>query len=505
MSKRVSPVFVLVAGIVVIVVGSGCSGGVASSGGGGSGNDVVIVGKTDTIRRQDLPIQMAPPTAGSFTQQIDHPRDGSASPGTFQQRYWYSTQFSKGNASAPVLFYLCGEAACDPWYATSMADMAKALDASVVVLEHRYYGTSLPYPDETLAHMKYLTIHNALEDAAGFETWAKTNLPLGGKWIAVGGSYPGMLAAFYREQHPELVAGAWASSAPVNVQLSFWGYDAIASLALGDTCTSLFQTVLDEADAAFDDPSQRDALSMRLFGAPAPAAKADFLQGFSDYAMSAAQYGQTRNLCAALQQEADPMDGFAGFLNPPLVVDPNDPSNNSDGGVAGGPGATGGPLPPMAMIPRLRAPDTSDNFAGNEWFYQVCTEVGFYQIANPDRAHSILSDLTTEDYWAAQCQQYVGTAPAIDATRAELVQPLLDGDVSNVFFVNGSLDPWSSLSFTGGDGVPAGLSTFVVATGSHCEDLDNLQQNSVLGVFEAHQQVYDAMTSWLAPAPAASP
>src|SRR5262249_19295690 len=115
-------------------------------------------------------------------------------------------------------------------------------------------------------------------------------------------------------------------------------------------------------------------------------------------------------------------------------------------------------------------------------------------------SRSILSDLITEDYWSAQCQAYVGTAPAIDATRAELVQPLLDGMVANVLFVNGSLDPWSSLSFTDASSAPAGLATFVVATGSHCEDLDNLQPMSVLGVFEAHRKVFAAATSWLAAA-----
>jgi hypothetical protein len=311
-----------------------------------------------------------------------------------------------------------------------------------------------------------------------------------------------MLAAFYREQHPELVVGAWASSAPVNVQLSFWGYDEIASRALGDDCVQLFQQVLSEADTAYDDPMQKDALSMRLFGGPAPAQKADFLQQFSNYAMSAAQYGQTRNLCAALAQDPDPLDGFAGYLNPPLVVDPNDPGNG-DGGVPppNAPVANAAPVPPRQMIPHLAAPTTLDNFAGNEWFYQVCTEVGFYQIANPDRTQSILSDLATEDYWAAQCQQYVGTAPAIDATRAEFVQPLLDGNVANVLFVNGSLDPWSSLSFTDSAGAPTGLTAFVVANGSHCEDLDNLQPMSLLGVFEAHKNVYAAATGWLAAPP----
>ena len=451
------------------------------------------VGKADGIT--NLPVLMNPPIAGTFTQQIDHPRQGTSTLGTFQQRYWYSTQFAKGNANAPVLFYFCGEAPCDPWYATTMADAAMALNASVVVLEHRYYGTSMPFPDETRDHMKYLTIHNALEDGATFERWAKTNLPLAGKWIAVGGSYPGMLAAFYREKHPDLVVGAWASSAPVNDQLSFYGYDAIAANALGPTCTLLFQQVLDKASTAYDDPTQRDAFSQEVFHYPASqlaSSKADFLNLVSYYAETSAQYGMTRQLCAALEQEQDdPVLGFSEYLYPPVVTD-----GSPQPATPPAPGQAGPPVRQGAIIPRLTHPQALDNFQGAEWFYQVCTELGFYQVHNNNRTQSVMSDLITEQYWADQCKQWVDATPDIAGTRSEYVDALDRGDVSNVLFVNGSLDPWSSLSYTDAS-APAGLTTFVVATGSHCEDLQELQPDSILGVFKAHKLFHDLALQWL--------
>ncbi len=446
------------------------------------------IGKGDGIT--NIPVQMNPPIAGTFTQQIDHPRGGTPSTlGTFQQRYWYSTQFAKSETS-PVIFYFCGEAPCDPYYVQSMADAAMALNASVVALEHRYYGTSLPYPDETLAHMKYLTVHNALEDAATFETWAKQNLPLKGKWVAVGGSYPGMLAAFYREKHPELVVGAWASSAPVNMQLAFSGYDAIASTAMGPTCTLLFQQVLAKASAAYDDQTQRDALSTQLWGGSlGQIAKADWMNYFSYYAEGAAQYGQERQLCAALMQETDPMQGFIEYLHPPLVTDSSVPS----GPASPNPPST--PMPRGKIFSKLVAPQTLDNFAGSEWFYQVCSELGFYQVHNADRSVSIMSDLITQQYWADQCTQYVGTAPSIDATHSEFYDGLARGDATNVLFVNGSQDPWSALSFTDST-APGGMTTFTVATGSHCEDLQNLTPDLVLGVFKAHKLFHDLAVQW---------
>jgi hypothetical protein len=64
-----------------------------------------------------------------------------------------------------------------------------------------------------------------------------------------------------------------------------------------------------------------------------------------------------------------------------------------------------------------------------------------------------------------------------------------------VLFVNGSVDPWMSLSYTD-TSAPAGLTTLVVKTGSHCEDLESLTADSVLGVFKAHKLFHDLAVSW---------
>lgn len=435
-------------------------------------------GGTKADGEVNLPVYMAYPTAGWFTQDIDHPQGVATSPGTFQQRYWYSTQFAD-RPDSPVIFYFCGEAPCDPWYATTMADEALALHASVVVLEHRYYGKSLPYSDFTLEHMQYLTIHNALEDAATFERWAVDHLPVGKKWIAVGGSYPGMLAAFYREKHPELVVGAWASSAPVDVSLSFWGYDTIVTKALGKECASRFRIALGAAEDAWNDPAQRDVVSQALFGFT-PGSLADFLAWVSSIAEGAAQYGDQATLCAAIAQNpAQPLLGVIAYNSPSATPRPANPH-----------------LAPGAVMPPLLAPHLA-SFQGSEWFYQVCTEVGFYQTHSLDQGNTILSWLIDEQFWADQCQTYVGTQPAIAETRAAYVDALDQGEVSNLFFVNGTLDPWSALSFTSQDMAPDGITVALIQGGSHCTDLDNLMPWSSADIFAAHKQFFDLAVSWL--------
>jgi hypothetical protein len=85
--------------------------------------------------------------------------------------------------------------------------------------------------------------------------------------------------------------------------------------------------------------------------------------------------------------------------------------------------------------------------------------------------------------------------PAIDTTRSDFVDALDRGDVTNVFFVNGSVDPWSSLSYTDST-APGGNPTLVVQTGSHCEDLQSLTNESVLGVFKGHKKLHDLIKVW---------
>src|SRR5689334_7859200 len=67
----------------------------------------------DAIRMDQLPIAVTVHDAGTFDQEIDHPREPAVSLGTFKQRYWYTTEFANGPDS-PVLFYFCGEATCSP-------------------------------------------------------------------------------------------------------------------------------------------------------------------------------------------------------------------------------------------------------------------------------------------------------------------------------------------------------------------------------------------------------
>ena len=107
----------------------------------------------------------------------------------------------------------------------------------LLALEHRYYGchnrSSCPYADASApGHLDYLTTDQALADLAAFAAWARAarGVRADARVVAIGGSYPGMLAAFARATYPDVFAMAVASSAPVHGVLDFTGFqDAVTA------------------------------------------------------------------------------------------------------------------------------------------------------------------------------------------------------------------------------------------------------------------------------------
>lgn len=136
---------------------------------------------------------------------------------TFSLRYLINETYSQDEKS-PILFYTGNEGDIE-LFAENTGFMWKAaidLGASLVFAEHRYYGKSLPFGNDSYKdpqHLGYLTSEQALADFA--DLLQTINPEAKRPVIAFGGSYGGMLAAYIRIKYPHLVTGALASSAPV--------------------------------------------------------------------------------------------------------------------------------------------------------------------------------------------------------------------------------------------------------------------------------------------------
>lgn len=115
-----------------------------------------------------------------------------------------------------------------------MWEIAEEFRALIVFAEHRYYGVSMPYGDRSfddVGRVGYLTSQQALADYVDLITYLRHNgsysnrvlyqtgdtydTGVGGTpvpsvanpVIAFGGSYGGMLAAWFRIKYPAIIEG----------------------------------------------------------------------------------------------------------------------------------------------------------------------------------------------------------------------------------------------------------------------------------------------------------
>lgn len=155
-----------------------------------------------------------------FTQQLDwfNPQDNRT---YLEQVLIYDKYYNSKNGV--IFFYAGNEGPIEDFYYNTgfMFDIASQFNALIVFGEHRYYGDSLPFGQQSFnptSNMQWLTIELAVADYANLLTELKGpnyyNVP-DSPVIVFGGSYGGVLAAACRIHYPSVFAMALASSAPV--------------------------------------------------------------------------------------------------------------------------------------------------------------------------------------------------------------------------------------------------------------------------------------------------
>lgn len=143
---------------------------------------------------------------------------------TFKLRYLVNKYFhAKGG---PIFFYTGNEGDVNMFARNTgfLFDIAPVFNAMVVFAEHRYYGESLPFKNSSFSSpekLKYLTTAQVLKDFVNLIEDLKIHYLKGMTskdtypFVAFGGSYGGILAAWLRMKYPHAVVGAVASSGPI--------------------------------------------------------------------------------------------------------------------------------------------------------------------------------------------------------------------------------------------------------------------------------------------------
>uniref|UniRef100_A0A8C6WPH1 Lysosomal Pro-X carboxypeptidase n=1 Tax=Neogobius melanostomus TaxID=47308 RepID=A0A8C6WPH1_9GOBI len=336
-------------------------------------------------------------------------------------------------------------------------------------------GESMPFGQASYSdskHLNYLTSEQALADFAILIKNVKSTLP-GAQHspvISIGGSYGGMLSAWFRMKYPNIVVGALAASAPI------WQFPGMVP------CGAFYKTVTQD----FAKSGYNCEVNIRKSWSA--------INNISSSASGLVWLSEEFSLCGPLKNKND-VGSFKNWLQETWVnlamVDYPYEANFLQ------------PLPrwPIQAVCKYLTMDStvSDklllqgvaqaakvyyNYTGSTsclnisqtatgnlgilgWFYQSCTEMVMPMCTDG------VGDMFEPEEWNFQafsdeCNAMFGVRPRAD--WAEVVYGGKDISAhSNIIFSNGGLDPWSAGGVT--HNISESLVSIMIPDGAHHLDL----------------------------------
>ncbi len=165
-------------------------------------------------------------TENYYKQPLDHFNYGIGETpnniSTYMQRYFICGG-SKWKPNNTIFFYLGNEANVELYVNNTglMWENQDSFQAIMIFAEHRYYGKSSPFTEEELHQQPFLyrfvSPDQAMADYAELIYYLKSNKL--NSWpspmIGFGGSYGGMLCAWFSIKYPQWIDGCISGSAPI--------------------------------------------------------------------------------------------------------------------------------------------------------------------------------------------------------------------------------------------------------------------------------------------------
>ncbi|TFK63556.1 hypothetical protein BDN72DRAFT_311679 [Pluteus cervinus] len=453
-----------------------------------------------------------------FNQLIDH---NNPNLGTFQQRFWFTYEYYE--PGGPIILMTPGESNANGYsgYLTNTTVnglIAEQESGATIVIEHRFFGLSNPYPDLTVASLQLLNIQQSVDDLVYFAE--NVNLPMPGgdqvtpkqaPWILIGGSYSGALTSWTMVNKPGVFWAGYSSSGVVQAILDFWQYFEPVREGMPKNCSADVEVVIAHVD---DVLSGNDTKAINDI-------KANF--GMSDVTHLDDVAGALRNNLwdwQSLQPSSGAGTVFFQFCDALEVKDGKNAGPEGWGldhalsawgafwrngylqRICDDPSGTIEDCLGSYNVSQPFWTDTSIDNAGRSWNWFVCKEVGWLQNGAPADRPSLVSRLVPSTYDMRQCQQMFPAAfpkvPfAVDTNNTNTVYAGWNAKIDRIFYVNGQRkfrasiltltpqpptclrlvrklgDPWRDATMSaeglGNDSTPTELIN--LGDGFHCSDL----------------------------------
>ncbi|XP_043257750.1 lysosomal Pro-X carboxypeptidase [Colletes gigas] len=417
---------------------------------------------------------------------IDMPVDhfSFSVPDRFKLRYLLNGTWQT-EKNAPIFFYTGNEGNIETFAQNTgfMWEIAPKFGALLVFAEHRYYGESMPYGNQSYNgshHLGYLTSQQALADYIDLIQYLRSKSENKQSPVIVfGGSYGGMLSAWIRMKYPHIVQGAIAASAPI---LQFPGIvecESFSRIVTSDfrkahpNCPKLIRkswnviTNITSNDKGKEWLSNNWKLCQPLKNATDIKELKSYLQDiYGNLAMM--NYPYKADFLAPLP--ANPVNAACKYLTNESLTDTEllIAIHNATNVFTNYTGET------KCLALNNSTPDLD----ASGWYYQACTEM-VMPMCTDGKNDMYEPDSWNFDEYAKECMKKYSVKPQPNLVCEQYGCKDLS-TVTNIVFSNGLLDPWT------GGGILRNLSSSAVAIiipeGAHHLDLRSSDENDPYSV-----------------------
>ncbi|XP_004494225.1 uncharacterized protein [Cicer arietinum] len=442
-----------------------------------------------------------------YTQILDHFNYNPQSYQTFQQRYLINdTYWGGAKKKAPIFVYTGNEGNIE-WFTQNtgfMFEKAPYFNALLVFIEHRFYGKSMPFGgNKKVAYansstLGYLSSTQALADYATLIIDLKNNLSATDSPVVVfGGSYGGMLAAWFRMKYSHVAIGALASSAPI---LHFM--DLVSPYVFTNIVTQDFRSESEHCYNVIKGSWKLIEETAKKHGGLELLKKSFRICNNNDIGAGALEgWLQTAWIYTAMTDYPTP----SNFLSPMPAYPVKKMCEAIDNSVTEN-NHTLGKLYAAANIyynytGTAKCFDLYDNSDPHDlggWQWQACTEMIMPLDSNNKESIFPESEWSYKDR-SSYCKFEYNVVPRPNWITSEFgghdIEIVLKRSASNIIFFNGLRDPWS------GGGVLKNISKSIVALvekeGAHHVDLRFSTKEDPKWLKDVRRQEVKIIESWI--------